>query len=95
MRVLLIAQLLRSIPRVVGPDNHSDVMTVVTPTYRPMLVRNYYVIERFDYIYVSLLSLLFMVFCWYKGFYHWTESDLCPFPNESGASPSIFLEGGG
>ena len=49
-------------------------MTVVTLTDRPESVCNHCVIEVFGGVFV--LSIGFLIFCWYRGFCQRTESDL-------------------
>ena len=53
-------------------------MTALTPTYRPMSVRNRCVIEVFGGVFYVVM-LLFGFFCGCRGFCHRTESDLFPF----------------
>ena len=50
---------------------------LVTPTDRPKSVRNRCVIEVFGG--VCVLSFVFRIFCWYRGFCHRTGSDLLLF----------------
>ena len=52
-------------------------MTVVTPTDRPKSVHNRCVIEVFGGVFV--MSIGFRIFCWYRGFRHWSETDLLLF----------------
>ena len=54
--------------------NHTTWMIVVTPTDRHKSVRNRCAIEVFCGVFV--LSFGFRIFCWYRGFFHRTESDL-------------------
>ena len=55
--------------------NHTSWVAVVTPTDRPKLVRNRYVIELFCAV-VCVVTLPFWHVCWYRGFYHRSESYL-------------------
>ena len=55
--------------------NPNNGVTAVTPTDRPKSVRNRCVIEVFDGFF-CVVSLLFGIFCWCRGFCHRTESDL-------------------
>ena len=57
------------------PVNHTSWVAVVTPTDRPKSVRNRCVIELFCGV-VCVVTLPFWHFCWCRGFYHRTESDL-------------------
>ena len=58
--------------------NHTILVTVVTPTDRPRLVRNRCVIEVFGDVFV-LSCWFFLLFRGCRGFCHRTESDLFHF----------------
>ena len=60
---------------VVNQVNHTSWVAVVTPTDRPKLVRNRFVIELFCGV-VCVVILPFWHFCWCRGFCIRTESDV-------------------
>ena len=64
-----------------GPVNqvyHTSWVAVFTPTDRPKSVRNCCLIEHFCGV-VCVVTLPFWHFCWCRGFYHRTGSDLLLF----------------
>ena len=50
-------------------------MAIVTPTDSPKSVRNCCLIEHF-WLRFCVINFFLWIFCWYRGFCHWTESDL-------------------
>ena len=68
---LLITRLLR----LGGRFNHTSWVAIVTPTDRPLSVRNRCVIEVLGGV-VCVVTLLFGLFCRFRGFCHRIESDL-------------------
>ena len=79
MCVLLITRLLREMEMLARkPVNHTSCVAVVTPTDRPMSVRNRCLIELFCGV-ICGVTLPFWHFCWCRGFCHRTGSDLLLF----------------
>ena len=76
MYVLLKTRLFRLVRRWVPVNqfNHTSWMTAATPTDRCKAVRNRCVIKVFGGVFV--LSIIFRIFCWHRGYCHRTESDL-------------------
>ena len=62
----------------VNQVNHTSWVAVVTPTDRPMSVRNCCLIELVCGV-VCVVTLPFWHFCWCRGFCHMTGSDLLLF----------------
>ena len=74
-----VQRLLRGVGRWARkPVNHTSWVAVVTPTDRPMSVRNCCLIELFCGV-VCVVSLPFRHFCWCRVFCHRTGSDLLLF----------------
>ena len=76
MCVFLITRMLWEGGAFVNRFNHTNWVTVVTPTDRPKSVRNRGVIEVFDDFFVLSHCFLLLFFCGWRGFCHRTESDL-------------------
>ena len=72
----MISQLLRRVGRSARkPVNHTSLVAVVTPTDRSKSAHNRCIIELFCGG-VCVVTLPFWQFCWYRDFYHTTESDI-------------------
>ena len=74
----------------VGPVNqfnHTSWVAVVTPTNRPKSVHNRCVIELFCGV-VCVVTLPFWHFCWCRGFFHRTGSDIFLFFLSKLSAPS-------